>query len=242
MSLTERDQKILDILKRFGWVREDFLAKYLGLDYSLKNVKILMSKLTARLDGFIYKEKYLYSKPFYWTLGKLGCEVMGVIKSKKMVLGNLAHDDIVAELGVSLLTERPDCDLLVEHEIRQTLYGKDAKEKKIPDLILDLKTAIEVEITKKDDRRIATIINNYELSNYETILYYTNSISIINIIHRYTHNSSKFKFKLFDTSILDSQDYTVGKLVDINRNEQTGVFEPTNNLMKKLIESGKRNG
>jgi hypothetical protein len=38
--ITDRDEKILGILKKFGYLREDFLARYLGLDYVGLKIKV----------------------------------------------------------------------------------------------------------------------------------------------------------------------------------------------------------
>ena len=67
--ITDRDEKILGVLKKFGYIREDYLARYLGMDYSLKSVKDVLQVLSGRLKKheIIIREKIKVGKALSQT-------------------------------------------------------------------------------------------------------------------------------------------------------------------------------
>ena len=209
--LNERDIRIFEIIKKFGWLREDYIAKYLGFDWADKKTKNNLNTLAFRLKsgGFIVKQKIIEGYPGYWTLGKNGAEFINSEEQKLMPLGTLRHNDMVADLAIDLMVKEPTTEIITEHELKQELFGSEAKKKKLPDLILNSKVAIEVEISRKNDNKLALVLANYATSSYEQIIYYTNSTGIANIVNKLVKNNPKFKFKLFkDSNILVNENYT----------------------------------
>jgi hypothetical protein len=208
--ITDRDEKILGVLKKFGYIREDYLARYLGMDYSLKSVKDVLQVLSGRLKKheIIIREKIKVGKPFYWWLAKTGVEIIEAIPIKKISLITLDHNDIVASLAINLLIENPDLNLQTEFELKQNLYGADAREKKIPDLIINENEAIEIEISKKNNKRWVNAVSQYLSMGYESITYYTNSKSIATSISKICSNNPKFRFKIFSKDVNINTNFT----------------------------------
>jgi hypothetical protein len=206
--ITERDEKILGILKKFGYLREDFLARYLAMDYNDNNVKNLLNVLAFRLKkhDIIKREKIKIGKTFYWWLGKIGAEIVEAIPIQNISIITLNHNDLVADLAIEMLVKNPDLDLKTEYELKQEVYGKKAKEKKIPDLIINETDAIEVEISKKNNKRWINCVSQYLAAGYSSITYYTNSISIANSITRICYRNEKFKFKIFKNSEINKHE------------------------------------
>lgn len=68
--LSQRDIEIFEIIKKFGWLREDFLAKYLGLNWNDLKVKNMLNLLAYRRkkNDYIVREKIIDRFPSYWTL------------------------------------------------------------------------------------------------------------------------------------------------------------------------------
>lgn len=219
--ITERDEKILGILKKFGYMREDFLARYLGMDYLNLKEKWVLDKLAIRLKkhDIIKREKIKIGKTFYWWLGKVGAEIMEAIPIKNISIITLNHNDLVADLAIEMLLKNPDLDLKTEYELKQEVYGKKAKEKKIPDLVINEVEAIEVEISKKNNKRWVNCVRQYLVENYNSITYYTNSVSIANSITKICHGNEKFKFKIFKNS-------------EINKHEDFEYVEETSDSLE----------
>lgn len=239
--LSERDIKIFEIIKKFGWLREDYLAKYLGLNWNDLKVKTSLYTLAYRLkkDRFITKEKIIDGYPGYWSLGKNGAEfVSGKEEQKLMSLGTLRHNDMVANLAINLIVKEPLTEITTEYELKQELFGSENKNKKLPDLVINGKIAIEVEVSKKNDNKLAQIISHYLTSNYEQVIYYTNSTGIANKINRIAKKHSKFKFKLFkETNILLSEDYKPLEISELGlARNLSGQF--TNSSEEKLRSIG----
>jgi hypothetical protein len=163
--------------------------------------------------------------------------MMNGVVPKKISLMTIEHDDYVAELVIKFILENPDNLVETEYEIKQTLFGKEAREKKIPDIILNEKIAIEVELSTKDNRRNVSLINSYLKSNFEEIIYYSNSKRTINNLQKLTNNNDKFKYYFFTNNIEISEKLS-GNLVEnnnLNKSKENGRFESNSeNLLKDL--------
>jgi hypothetical protein len=229
--LNERDIEIFELINKFGWLREDYLAKYLGFNWGDEKVKNNLNTLAYRLSRheFIVKKKIIEGYPAYWSLGKYGAEFLNTVQEKKIVLMTLRHNDLVADLAVDMLvrakTENRKIELVTELELKRELYGAAAKKKKLPDLVIDGKHAIEVEISKKPDNRLATILAHYSSIYYETVTYYTNSKGIACRVLKFASNQ-KISCKLFqDLDILNSKNYNPEKnIVDDVVRDEAGQF------------------
>jgi len=221
--VTERDIKIFEIIKRFGYLREDLLALWLGMDWTDAKVRNNLNALASRLkqDGFIVKRKIIEGYPGYWSLGKRGATFIGGSEFRNINLATIMHTDAVSRLAIAfLLGGWCEC-IKTEFEIKieRSMHGK--KNLKLPDLIVDDKMAIEVELSKKGDTRLSGIVANYLDSYYEKIVYYTDAPIIANRVYhfasRFGADSSRFGFKLFKNGdILQNEDYTP---VPLNRQE-----------------------
>lgn len=191
--LTERDIKIFELIKKFGWIREDFIAKYLKLDWNDIKNKHNIYALSVRLikHDFINKIKIIAGYPAYWGLSKKGAEFMSSKEQSIIPLATLRHDDMVAELAINMMLNDPEIMLHTEHELKQEMYGIGSKKIKLPDIIINDKLAIEVEVSRKNDSKLSAIISNYLSSKYEEVVYYTNNIKIANKVKSLSQNSSK---------------------------------------------------
>ncbi len=229
--MTDRDEKILYLLKKFGYIREDYLAKYLGLDYNLDTVRNVLHKLAGRLKkhDIVNREKIIIGKTFYWWLARGGADFVDTSVLKKISLVTLNHNDLVAELAINYLVNNHNINLKTEFEIKQELYGVDAKERKIPDLILDDRIAIEVELSKKNNKKLVNIVSNYLRADYTEIIYYIDSKSIANSLYKISNKNDKFKYKLFDKSILLAINYNPNLDTDDDflRDDKNGRFIST---------------
>lgn len=239
--ITERDEKILLLLKKFGCVREDLLANYLGMDYSLASSKTIFHLLAGRLKkhNIVNRAKIIVGKTFYWSLAKAGADLIDTEILKKISLITLNHNDLVTQLAIDLLTKNPDINLRTEFEIKQELYGREAKEKKIPDLVLNNKIAIEVELSKKNNKKLNSIVSNYLRSDYEEIIYYCDSKSVANRLHKISNKNTKFKYKTFiNIPIIAAELYEpeLSNYSDFLRDNDSGQFKSsTEEKMNKLF-------
>lgn len=239
--LQDRDIKIFELINKFGWLREDYLAKYLGLDWENSKVKNTMAVLAYRLSkyGYIVKQKIIAGFPAYWALGKNGADFISGVAEKKIVLMTLRHNDIVADLAIDLLVRGKVSELLTEAELKRNIFGDAAKKKKLPDLVIDGKIAIEVEISKKPDVRLSTILANYASSHYEQIIYYTNSKGIADRINKLSNSNVRFNYRLFKgIDILNYEDYKPGHdvIVGVPARNEHGQYESSHE--KRLKDLG----
>jgi hypothetical protein len=239
--LTERDIKIFDLIKKFGWLREDYIAQFLGFDWSLLKTKNNINSLAHRLSKslFIEKKKIIEGYPAYWRLGKIGAEFMNATEEKKFVLMTLRHNDFVADLAIKLLIDGKN--VKTEYELKQDLYGEAAKKTKLPDLVIDDNLAIEIELSRKNDTKLAVIVNKYLMGNYKSIIYYTDSKVIANKVYQLSKNSSLFKFMLFDgVNIKGAVEYTPVNVEKFNASrDEAGKFQSMNGIdaLNKLMDN-----
>lgn len=238
--LTERDIKIFELIKKIGWVREDFIAKYLQLDWNNIKTKHNLYALGIRLikHNFITKIKVIEGYPAYWGLAKKGAEFMNSIEQSVIKLATLKHNDMVAELAIDIMTNNPETELDTEYQLKQEIYGRSSKNVKFPDIIINEKIAIEVEVSRKNDSKLSAIVSRYLSSQYEEIIYYTNSAGIAKKIKLLSQNNPKFQFKIFNgLEILSSKAYY--PIVEINDKFfkiNSGQF--VSSIDKKLSELG----
>jgi hypothetical protein len=52
LEITERDKKIMEILKKVSYLREDILSKYLGLEYNSKKTKDIFITNKQKSENF----------------------------------------------------------------------------------------------------------------------------------------------------------------------------------------------
>ena len=196
------------ILKKFGWLRSDYLAKYLGMSWDKKEQNVI-NNLAMRLkkEDYILKKKVIYSNPGYWSLGKNGAKFIGSTQ-RNLLYNEIKHNDLVAELAINYLISDSNISIDTEYEKKQEIFGSASKNIKFPDLIINKKIAIEVEISRKNDQKLSALVSHYLADNFEEIIYYTDNKGIANKINYFAANNSRFKFRLFDyPNILEYVDY-----------------------------------
>ena len=197
--ITDRDEKIMMLLKKFGYIREDILASMLNVGYETSQDKQVFNQLACRLrkHNIVHREKIKIGRNFYWWLGRDGANLINAKTIRNVPIITIDHDDLVCKLASKYLVENPDINLITEFENKQRLFGFDAKNKKIPDLVIDDNIAIEVEISKKNYNRWNAVLTNYLSSDFKEIIYYTNSKTIANSIAKIASNNERIKFKIF---------------------------------------------
>ncbi len=201
VELGERDLKIFELIKKMGWVRQDDIAYYLGLDYEDSKVNIIIRGIGFRLQkhGYIIKKRFIVGYPSYWCFTKLGVESYGGIAEPKFVLQNIKHDSFVTRLLIEMLqknTLEVKTEFELKHEIVFDKNNSKNKKIKIPDLAVG-NVAIEVELTQKNLARINAIIREYRLGKYEQVIYYTTN-AIAKLMSNITEGDGKFKYKIID--------------------------------------------
>tara|TARA_B110000503_G_scaffold107434_1_gene160505 strand:+ start:169 stop:894 length:726 start_codon:yes stop_codon:yes gene_type:complete len=211
VEIAERDLKIFELIKRMGWVRQDDIAYYLGLDYRDKKVNQIMRNIGFRLQkhGYIIKKRFLVGYPSYWCFTKLGAGFYNGIAEPRFVLQNMKHDGFVSRLLIQIL-QKNTLDVKTEFELKHEIVfdKKNNKKKKIkiPDLLVG-NTAIEVELTQKNLTRIYDIIREYEYGEYDKVTYYTTH-AIANIMSNITKTNDKFQYKIInENDIINSIEF-----------------------------------
>jgi len=226
IELVERDLKIFELIRKLGWVRQDKIAYYLGMDYADSKVNTIIRGIGFRLQkhGYIIKKRFIAGLPNYWCFSRLGAELNEGIIEPKFVLQNAKHDDFVASLLIGYLRQGI-INITTEFELKQQLKFDKDKKVKIPDLVINEHVAIEVEISLKNLDRIGTIIRHYKFSKYSQVIYYTTE-KIAQIMLNNPTCDSKFNFKIIDeNNIIDSADFVSKKNGQIRGNIQVDARE-----------------
>ena len=208
LKLTIRDIKILDLIKRFGFLREDLIAKNLGLDFSDKKVKGIFKALSTRLikSQIISKDILISGAESYWSLGKLGADFVAGEVYGKVGLANIRQNDMVAELAIHALNIGKT--IITGYEFRQQYTAEELKKIAVPSLIIDDETAIEVEFSQKTDSEIIANLTKLSNSEFKTLIFYADKKLILNRISRLKSSGQRFKFRLFTgTDILKAADF-----------------------------------
>lgn len=198
------------LLKKFGYIREDILANMLNIKYETSQEKQVLNQLACRLrkHNIVHREKVKIGRNFYWWLAREGANMVNAKTIRNVPIITIDHDDLVCKIASKYLAENADINLIPEFENKQKLFGFDAKNKKIPDLVIDENIAIEVEISKKNYKRWNAVLSNYLSSDFKEIYYFTDSKTIANSIAKIASNNDRIKFKLFsDNDIINAIDY-----------------------------------
>jgi hypothetical protein len=237
MELTDRDIKIFELIKKLGWVRQDNIAYFLGLDYEDLKVNHLIRNIGYRLQkhGYIIKKRFIAGLPNYWCFSKFGADLNDAINEPKFVLQNAKHDDMVARLLIEYLKQNPQ-NIVTEFELKYQVISNQDKKIKIPDLVLNDTTAIEVEISLKNTSRIATIMRQYKFSDYKEVIYYTTD-KIASVMTNNNSLDSKFKFKIInEDDIINSKEFMNHKTHNeiMSNNIITSQFNEKQQLRARL--------
>jgi hypothetical protein len=212
IEITHRDEQIFNLIKKLGWVRQDDIATYLKMDYSDVKVVQIMRDIGRRLQrhNYIIKKKILVTHPIYWCFSKFGATMCGGIAEPKFVLQNIRHDNLVAKILVNLL-QKGEFNVKTEFELKHETVWEKGKKIKLPDLLIDERVAVEVELTQKSSLRMNAIVRDYKFGRYEEVIYYTTK-KIATLMSEVAGENNKFKFKIIDeNNILDSVDFILNK-------------------------------
>ena len=106
------------------------------------------------------------------------------------------------------------------------------------EVVIDDSTAIEVELSRKNDAKLANIVHNYLNSNYQNIIYYTTNMGIANKVYDLAKKSDKFTFRLFkDSNIFAYTDYKPSGISHVNAHRDSkGKF--INSVEEELRQLG----
>ena len=191
IQITERDQKILREINRFGYADIQYIASFFNWQPKLAYRRLL--KLTQH--GFLKHQQLLYGFPgIYWstTLGKaISQDPLPTIR--RINLNTFSHQLKTLHLSLALIAKHGG-QFITEREIRQSLGFTAIKEKRhIPDGLLlldDKKIAIEVELTVKSACRLEKIMRHYQRDfSYDQVWYYCGTPEVKNKIDRLRNNA-----------------------------------------------------
>ncbi len=212
IEITQRDELIFSLIKKLGWVRQDDVATFLNMDYSKADVNHLVRNIGYRLQkhDYILKKKILTAHPSYWSFSKFGAQMCGGVAEPKFVLQNIRHDNLVAKVLIDLL-QKGKTNVKTEFELKHEVVWEKGKKVKLPDLLIDGRVAVEVELTQKSSVRMNAIVREYKFGKYEEVIYYTTQ-KIATLMSDMVGDSSKFKFKIIDeNNVINSTNFVLNK-------------------------------
>ena len=212
IEVTHRDELIFNLIKKLGWVRQDDIAIYLEMDYRDVKVNQIIRDIGHRLGkhDYIIKKKILTTHPSYWSFSKFGAQMCGGIAEPKFVLQNVQHDNLVAKVLIDLL-QKGKTNVKTEFELKHEIVWEKGRKVKLPDLLIDGRVAVEVELTQKNSARMNAIIREYKFGKYEEVIYYTTQ-KISTLMSNMVGDISKFKFKIIDeNNVLNSTNFVLNK-------------------------------
>ena len=160
--LQAEDVKLLECVAKFGVVQDRHVFLYCqNHNYSLDPVTY--SKACKRLvrAEYLGTQMIYADQDSYLMLGPRGSELMATKAVKAIPLNTINHDMLVLDLYFDLLAKNPGSEIMSERELRFSTGVKVGDKKKVPDLLMDNKIAIEVELSEKSNARLIEIINNY---------------------------------------------------------------------------------
>lgn len=174
MILQDRDLDILKFINKFGYVSLNHIRD--RFKFSQPRVYQILARLFK--NDFIDKKRLIAEQSSIYWLKTKGADLIGANRINKVSLQNLEHNLLVIDVYLELLEKKPDLEIKSDRELRQ---GKGFGYKgHIPDLEIQTEEkngrkniAIEVEISRKDKRRLKGIISELEHKNkYLEVHYY----------------------------------------------------------------------
>lgn len=195
--LQERDLQILDFLAKFGVASDKHLMRLVGIrEEAISNYIRIIRKL--KLANYVEKQRLFAGEYGYVMLGTKGAELLATTRVKQLMLNTLRHDMLVLDIYFHLQEQNP-LPVMSERELRISSGLKVGDKKKVPDLLIDEKIAIEVELTEKSNARLIEIINNYvQDTKLESVQYFVRSKALGNKILDLAGHHPKFKVFLLD--------------------------------------------
>ena len=219
--LNPRDLEILNFIARFGYVQERHLA--ILWDLSLVQIKRVVSKLAEY--GYVVSTKVLSGSGNYVFLTATSGKMLDVKTPSRVNLNTLFHDTLLVDLYFFLINNdalTPEI-IKTDKQLRKEFGIFDVNSKqRVPDLLIDDKIAIELELSEKPKTRLQEIINTYIIDNdIKLVCYFLQSVSLLNKISAMTLGNQKYRFYLFEVDknmqFIKLQQQISSGLVDIQK-------------------------
>ncbi len=230
--LQKRDLKILEFLAKFGFANDKHIMQMLGLaEICRDNYQNIIRRLIV--NDYVNKERLVAGEYAYLLLGKRGADLLAANRVKKLVLNTLRHDTLVLDIYFDLLAKNPEYQITSERELRIAAGLKVGDKTTIPDLLINDKIAIEVELSEKSNARLIEIVGNYIRDvNLEEIHYFVKSKTLGHKILELAGWHRKFKVFLVE---LKSKDLAYTTIYEENSKttcSATGIFDLDEYLRK----------
>lgn len=215
------DLDILNFIAKFGYVHERHLAILCNL--TLVQTKRIIGQLAAY--GYVESTKVLANRGSYVFLTVVSSKLLEVKPLSKVNLNTLFHDTLLVDLYFFLI----DNDELIPELIKtdkqlRKEFGVFSlnSQQRVPDLLIDSKIAIELELSEKPKTRLQEIINTYIIDDsIKLVCYFLQSVSLLNKISAMTLNNPKFRFYLFEVNenmhFIRLQQQLASGLIDIHK-------------------------
>ncbi len=195
IHITERDQKILRAINRFGYTDAKYVSTYFKWNRKLTYRRL---RLLAQND-FLKHEQIFHHKAGVYRVTKNGAEMSNDHLSpiRKVNLATYEHQLKVLNLSLKL-TQEHDGDFISERELRHQFGFASIRDKRhIPDGVLEIgeqRIAIEVELSVKSEKRLEKILRHYQKDfSYQNVWYYCGTQEIRNKIDRISTNAELIK-------------------------------------------------
>jgi DNA-binding PadR family transcriptional regulator len=197
MILQDRDLEILKFINKFGYVGLDHIREF--YNFSQSRVYQILGRLVK--NDYIDKKRVIADQASIYWLKTKGADLLNTNRINKVSLQNIEHNLIVLNVYLELMKQDPNLAIKSDRELRQGKgFGYTGH---IPDLEIQTEEqngrkniAIEVEISRKDKKRLKSIVSTMEHgSKYLEVHYYCLGSSI-----KLVREATEFKpmFKVFE--------------------------------------------
>ena len=174
------------------------------------------------LANYIEKQRLIAGESAYLLLGKRGADLLAMSRVKQLALNTLRHDMLVLDVYFDLLAKNPEYQIMSERELRIATGFKVGNKKKVPDLLINDKIAIEVELSEKSNARLIEIVGNYvRETKVDEVHYFVKSRALGHKLLELSGRHKKFKVFLLDAK---SKDLVYS---DMSNNVPNGKVVPT---------------
>jgi DNA-binding PadR family transcriptional regulator len=197
MVLQDRDLEILKFINKFGYVGLDHIREF--YNFSQSRVYQILGRLVK--NDYIDKKRVIADQASIYWLKTKGVNLLNTNRINKVSLQNIEHNLIVLNVYLELMKQDPNLEIKSDRELRQGKgFGYTGH---IPDLEIQTEEqsgrkniAIEIEISRKDRKRLKSIVSTMEHgSKYLQVHYYCLGSSI-----KLVREVTEFKpmFKVFE--------------------------------------------
>jgi hypothetical protein len=231
MILQARDLEIFKFIDKFAYVNSCNIQAMFCFTQP-RSSQVLSRLVNAE---YLKKEQVLANQSSIFSLTKKGADSIDSKKPKPITLQNLNHNLLLIDVYINIKLQNRDLEILSDRDLRK---GKGFGYKgHIPDLLVTTDEingkkdiAIELELTRKDNKRLKSIINRTERqSSYLEVHYYCNSATY-NHIKKQTNFISLFKvFDYFKDDVP-----VVADIVEMVSNDVSKELKQVKNALSKL--------